>query len=230
MPAATSSVVTSRSVTRRSPAKLLFFVGFFALTILATYYKNARILDPASPIARHYAPATWFLPVHGIFGALALGLAAFQFSNRLRARYLRMHRILGYAYVTSVFISGPFAIAVAFKIPKAVSVIAANCVQALGWMVCTAIALYCIRRGNVTLHRRWMIRSYPFAMVFTVGRAVAMFVPSIALNPSAGEAVFWISIVLAAFVPSIVMDWPAMRSRAVARAASGAETPRILVP
>lgn len=215
MPAATSSAVPSRTVTSRSPAKLLFFVGFFALTILATYEKNARVFDPASPIARHYAPASWFLPVHGIFGALALGLAAFQFSNRLRARYLRVHRVLGYAYVASVFISAPFAVVVAFRIPKQVSVIAANCMQALGWMVCTAIALYCVRKGNVALHRRWMIRSYPFAMVFTVGRTVSMLVPSIALNPSAGEAVFWGAIVLAALLPSVFLDWPGRRGGAV---------------
>ncbi len=215
MPAATSTPVPSRS-----PAKLLFFVAFFALTILATYEKNARILDPMSPIARHYAPAKWFLPVHAVFGMLAMGLAAFQFSNRLRARYLQLHRILGYAYVTSVFISAPFAVIVAFKIPKPVSVIAANCMQSLGWIVCTSIALYCIRNGNIPLHRRWMIRSYPFAMVFTAGRAIAAFFPAMVRNPSAGEAVFWISIALAAFLPSIFLDWPAMRARSVARTGS----------
>ena len=211
MPTATSPAVPSRF-----PIKLLLFVGFFALTIFATYEKNAQILDPMSPIARHYAPAKWFLPVHAVFGILALGLAAFQFSNRLRARYLRMHRFLGYAYVTSVFIAGPFAVIVAFKIPKPVSGVAANCMQALGWMVCTGIALYCVRRGNIALHRRWMIRSYPFAMVFTVGRAVAAFVPSISLNPSAGEAVFWSAIVLAALLPSIFLDWPGISARRVA--------------
>jgi uncharacterized membrane protein len=225
MPAATSPAVTSRSAT-----KVLLFAGFFALTIFVTYEKNARILDPMSPIARHYASATWFLPVHALFGILALGLAAFQFSNRLRARYLRMHRILGYTYVTSVFISAPFAVVVALKIPKPVSVVAANCTQSLGWIVCTAIALYCVRSGNIALHRRWMIRSYPFAMVFTVGRAVSAFVPAIRLNPGAGEAVFWIAIVLAAFLPSIFLDWPAMRSRGVARADAAAREQKILVP
>lgn len=217
MPAATSPAIPSRS-----PAKLLFFVGFFALTILVTYEKNARVLDPTSPVARHYAPATWFLPVHAVFGSLAMGLAAFQFSNRLRARYLRLHRVLGYAYVTSVFISAPFAVIVAFKIPKPVSVIAANCMQALGWIVCTSIALYCIRSGNVALHRRWMIRSYPFAMVFTSGRAVAAFFPAIVRNPSAGEAVFWISIALAAFLPTVFLDWPTSRRSTVATAGNAA--------
>jgi uncharacterized membrane protein len=208
----------------------LLFAGFFALTILVTYEKNARILDPTSPIASHYASAAWFLPVHAVFGMLAMGLAAFQFSNRLRARYLRMHRILGYAYVTSVFISAPFAVIVALKIPKPVSVIAANCTQSLGWIVCTSIALYSVRSGNIALHRRWMIRSYPFAMVFTVGRAVSAFVPAIRLNPGAGEAVFWTAIVLAAFLPSIFLDWPAIRSRSVARADAATREQKILVP
>ena len=223
MPAATAPAVTSRS-----PAKLLLFAVFFALTILATYDKNARILDPTSPIARHYAPAKWYLPVHAVFGMLAMGLAAFQFSNRLRARYLRMHRLLGYAYVTSVFISAPFAVVVALKIPKPFSVVAANCVQSLGWIVSTSIALYCVRNGNIALHRRWMIRSYPFAMVFTVGRALPLFVPAIRLNPSAGEAVFWIAITLAAFLPSIFLDWPSMRPRSIARAGTAARGPTIL--
>src|SRR5512133_2007734 len=93
--------------------------------------------------------------------------AAFQFSNRLRARYLEVHRVLGYVYVTSVFISAPFAVVVALKIPKSFSLVAANCMQSFGWLVTTAIALYCVRTGNLIQHRRWMIRSYPFVMVFT---------------------------------------------------------------
>jgi len=139
-----------------------------------------------------------------------------------------MHRLLGYAYVTSVFISAPFAVVVALKIPKPFSVVAANCVQSLGWIVSTSIALYCVRNGNIALHRRWMIRSYPFAMVFTVGRALPLFVPAIRLNPSAGEAVFWIAITLAAFLPSIFLDWPSMRPRSIARAGTAARGPTIL--
>lgn len=208
---------TSPAVSSRSPLKALLFLGFFALTAFAAYEKNARILDPMSPIARHFAPAKLFIAVHAVFGILALGLAAFQFSNRLRARYLHVHRILGYAYVASVFISAPVAVVIAFKLPKPISVIAANCMQSLGWIVCTSIALCCVRSGNIVQHRRWMIRSYPFAMVFTVGRAVAAFYPAIASNPDAGEAVFWIAIVLAAFLPSIFLNWPAKRKSSAER-------------
>jgi hypothetical protein len=80
------------------------------LTIFVTYMKNQGFFDPTSPTARHYAPALKFLLIHGFFGALALLLGVFQLSNRLRARYLRVHRGLGYMYIVSVFVAAPFAV------------------------------------------------------------------------------------------------------------------------
>jgi uncharacterized membrane protein len=211
---------TAPAVSSRSQAKLLFFLVFFALTVFVAYEKNARILDPMSPIARHFAPAKGYLAVHAFFGIVAMALAAFQFSNRQRARYLRMHRLLGYVYVTSVFISAPFAVVVAINIPKSFSLVTANCVQSFGWVVTTSMALYCVRSGNVALHRRWMIRSYPFAMVFTFARTVPVFVPVARLGPTGGEAVVWLAIALAAFLPSVFLDWPAIFPRNATRAAA----------
>lgn len=205
-----------------SHAKLVFFLLFFALTVFVAYEKNARILDPTSPIAQHFAPAKWYLPVHAFFGAIAMAVAAFQFSNRLRSRYLRLHRVLGYVYVTSVFISAPFAVVVALKIPKSFSLVAANCMQSFGWFVSTAIAFYCVRSGNIALHRRWMIRSYPFAMVFTAARTVRVVVPGSWLGPTGGEGVLWLASALAAFLPSIFLDWRAIFQRTSAKVATAA--------
>jgi uncharacterized membrane protein len=201
------ATATAPAVTSRSQAKLVFFVVFFALTVVAVYDKDARVFDPASPIALHFAPAKWYLVVHAFFGVIAMAVAAFQFSNRLRARYLEVHRVLGYVYVTSVFLSAPFAVVVALKIPKSFSLVAANCMQSFGWVVTTAIALYCVRTGNLVQHRRWMIRSYPFAMVFTAARTARMFLPAARVGPTGGEAVLWICSALAAFLPSIFLDW-----------------------
>lgn len=223
------ATTTAPAVTSRSPVKLLFFLGFFALTIFAAYEKNARILDPNSPIARHFAPAKWYLGVHAFFGILAMAVAAFQFSNRLRARYLRVHRLLGYAYVTSVFISAPMAVLVAIKIPKSFSLVTANCMQSFGWVVSTAIALYCVRSGNIALHRRWMIRSYPFAMVFTAARTLHLILPAVRLGPTGGEATLWFCFGLAAFLPSVYLDWPRAVSNSRARAAKAAKEPAVLV-
>ena len=146
-------------VRARPQSKLVLFVIFGLLHVLVTHMKNARIFDATSEIAQHFAAVKWYLVPHAFFGALAMMLGAFQFSNRLRARYLKTHRMLGYLYVVSVFIAAPLAVPMTMRFGP--SLVAASCMQSFGWMLTTAIALYCVRHGHVTQHRRWMIRSYP---------------------------------------------------------------------
>lgn len=193
----------------KSQAKLTVFIAFGLLTVFVTYMKNRGFFDPASPTAQHYKPALHFLLIHGTFGALALALGVLQLSNRLRARYLRIHRMLGYVYVACVFVAAPFAIPVAMKIDSP-SLVAASAVQAFGWMVSTAIALYCVRNGNIIQHRRWMIRGYFFAVVFTVARLIIPIPPIFALGETGIEMVVWSTIALAAFLPTILLDWRAI--------------------
>jgi len=189
-----------------SQAKLVFFAIFFAITAFVTYMKNAQIFDPSSEIARHFAPGTLFLIPHAFFAGLALVMGAFQFSNRLRSRYLRVHRVMGYLYVVSVMIGAPMAIPLAARVDTP-SLVAASVVQAFGWMFCTGVALYCIRSGNVQQHRRWMIRGYPFAMIFTVARLIVP-IPAILRSGFVGiEIVVWTTIAMAAFLPSVLLDW-----------------------
>src|SRR5205823_4684526 len=201
----------------RSQTKLVLFVIFGLLTAFVIYMKNARILDPTSPIARHFAPAMFFLIPHAFFGVLALTLGAFQFSNRLRARYLKVHRILGYIYVVSVFVAAPFAIPVAMR-TASFSLTAASVAQSAGWMLTTGIALYCVRGGNIVQHRRWMMRSYPFAMVFTVARLIIPIPPLFKLGLPGIEMVVWSTIALAAFLPNVFLDWRAIVARPAGKA------------
>ncbi|HEY5900430.1 MAG TPA: DUF2306 domain-containing protein [Burkholderiales bacterium] len=200
----------------RSRAKLVFFVAFGLLTVFVMYMKNRGFFDPSSEMAKHYAPGLGFLYVHGFFGILALALGVFQLSNRLRARYLKVHRALGYVYVASVFVAAPFAIPLAMKI-NSLSLVAASVVQSFGWMATTAIALYCVRNGNIVQHRRWMIRSYFFAMVFTAARLVVPIPPIMALGVTGIEMVVWSAIALAAFVPTVLLDWRAIVTRPATR-------------
>src|SRR5579864_203318 len=200
----------------RSQKKLIFFILFGLVTIFVTYMKNAHIFDPTSEIAQHFAPVKWYLIPHAFFGALAMLLGVFQFSNRLRARYLETHRTLGYIYVVSVFIAAPLAIPMTFRYGP--SLVAASGVQSFGWMLTTAIALYCVRHGNVAQHRRWMIRSYPFAMVFTVSRMIIPIPPIFRLGVVGIETVVWITMALAAILPNIFLDWRAITARPLSKA------------
>ena len=200
----------------RSQSKLVFFVIFGLLTVFVTYMKNARIFDPTSEIAQHFEPVKWYLVPHAFFGILAMVLGVFQFSNRLRARFLKIHRTLGYVYVMSVFIAAPLAVPMTLRYGP--SLVAASSMQSFGWMVTTAIALYCVRHRNVTQHRRWMIRSYPFAMVFTVSRMIIPLPPVMRMGVVGIETVVWTVIALAAILPNILLEWQAIAARPVPRA------------
>src|SRR5258708_11612076 len=162
-----AGVTMSAAITpvRSSKAKLIFFIVFGLLTVFVVYMKNRGFFDPSSETAKHFEPALGFLYIHGFFGAIALLLGAFQLSNRLRARYLSVHRALGYVYIACVFIAAPFAIPVAMKTGTP-SLVAASIAPAAGWILCTPIALYCVRNGNITHHPPSLTPAYSFAMEF----------------------------------------------------------------
>lgn len=216
-----TAVVPAR--TSRSNGKLVAFVVFFAVTAFVTFMKNRQILDPGSQIAQHFAPVKWYVALHGGFAALAMVLGAFQFSNRLRAKYLKVHRTLGYVYVVCVFVGGPIAIPVALGVDT-LSLVAASAVQSFGWMLCTGLALACVRRGNITQHRRWMIRGYAFAVVFTVARLLIPIPPILRMGFTGIEMVVWTTIALAAFLPSVILDWRVMFPKNATGSAAAART------
>jgi uncharacterized membrane protein len=141
---------------------------------------------------------------HGIPGMLALLLGMFQFSERLRRRYLQVHRVMGRIYVGCVVISAPTAVVVAMRLPIP-TLLAAATIQALGWIAATAVGLYCARTGRIQQHREWMMRGYPFAMVFAVVRVITA-IPAVSRTGVIGaETTVWAVIALAGIVPSFVI-------------------------
>jgi len=194
--------------------------GLMTLYVLAT--RDRTLLDSHSFLRQRYAAIPWLMLAHGIPGALALFLGVFQFSSRLRQRYPKVHRVMGRIYVGCVVISAPVAIAVGLSLPI-MTLLLANVIQAFGWLTTTATALYCVRTGRIQQHREWMMRSYPFAMVFVVVRAI-LAIPAIARMGQLGiVTAVWSVIATACFLPSFVIAWQALAAtRRVVRARSAA--------
>src|SRR5664279_4920444 len=97
--------------------RYLWWIAFGLMTLFVLLTRDRALLDSQSFLRLRYAPYTALMFAHGIPGALALFLGPFQFSNRLRQRFIRLHRAMGRTYVGSTFIAAPLAIVVSILIP-----------------------------------------------------------------------------------------------------------------
>jgi len=102
---------------------------------------------------------------HLIGGAIALGLGWLQFLPKLRKNKPILHRNIGKVYLASILvISAPAAMYLA---PNAIGSIWNSWgfgLMAISWF-CTSIAgLWYIRKGQVTIHQKWMIRSFALTL------------------------------------------------------------------
>ena len=80
-------------------AKYVVFT-LIALASLYVLYHNERFLiEPDSPVWQRYEAFKWWLLPHALFGTIVLLFAPLQFSDRLRQRYPKAHRVMGRLYV-----------------------------------------------------------------------------------------------------------------------------------
>jgi len=209
--------------------KHIFFAVFGLMTLFVFYLYETPFLDSKSPVWQHVEPVKWLLLPHAVAGTVALLLAPFQFSARLRRRWMRAHRVMGRLYVAGAAISAPLAVPVAIILGPP-SLVMAAVIQSCGWLLTTAVAVYAVRAGDIRQHQEWMIRSYPFAMVFVVARAL-LAVPAVrALGEPGFVSVVWSCIAAACFIPSLVISWRSLSRRAAAptgRTAVPAKTARV---
>jgi uncharacterized membrane protein len=191
---------------RSIQAKYVVLLVFVAMMVIVWITRDRFLLQPNSLLRQRYSPIATLMFLHGIPGALALFLGIFQFSNRLRARFLQVHRVMGRIYVGCVAIAAPVAVIVSIKLPVP-TLMMASVIQASGWILTTATALYCVRTGKISQHREWMMRSYPFAAVFVLVRVIVA-IPAVASAGVMGlVGSVWSSIAVACFLPSFMIAW-----------------------
>jgi uncharacterized membrane protein len=105
---------------------------------------------------------------HVLCGTIALLSGPIQFSSRFRQRHVKLHRILGRAYVVSVFIGAFTGIGLAVGRPG----LPGTSMQAVAWIVCTTAAFITARNRQITQHRQWMARSYAVTFTFVSSRVL----------------------------------------------------------
>lgn len=99
--------------------------------------------------------------MHFIGGAVALGVGWIQFLKNFRAKHLKAHRRLGYAYVVAIlFVTSPGAFYLAIYANGGFNNVLGFGMMALAWFGFTYMAFKSIKRRDIPAHERWMIRSF----------------------------------------------------------------------
>ena len=101
-------------------------------------------------------------------GVLYLLGAPLQLSEHFRTKHYTLHRRMGRVLVTAAMISVILAIVFGLRFPWGGTPEAiATAVFGCWFLTCLLLAVRAIRRGKVSIHRRWMIRT--FAVGIAVG-------------------------------------------------------------
>jgi uncharacterized membrane protein len=218
----TASVSVPSASRVRLKYLLFTFVGLMVAYVL--WHNESFLINRADPVWQHYKPFRWWLLPHGLAGACAILLGPLQFSDRLRARFTKFHRVVGRIYIAGALIVAPLGAYIQFFEerlggPRSFSI--AALVDAILLMLTTAIAFAFILNGKVQQHRQWMTRSFAVALVFLEVRVVAG-VTGWERIPGAIETIVWSCLAFSLLSADIVLQVQELRrSRPVARAVAG---------
>ena len=196
-------------------AKYVVF-SVIALASLYVLYHNERFLvDPSNPAWQHYSSFKWWLLPHGVFGAIVLLFAPFQFSDRLRQRFTKAHRVMGRSYVVGALILAPLGAYIQYYqermgAPRSFTVLAL--VDASMLMGATSLAFLFAFKRKIGLHRQWATRSYAISLVFIGGRFVLGTTGWEALGVEIVQAIIWSCLALSVPLADIAIHWKEIRS------------------
>jgi uncharacterized membrane protein len=200
-------------LSRPRPKYILFaFIGLMVAYVLG--HNERFLIDAKDPEWPHIQSFKWWLLPHALAGACALILGPMQFSDRLRQRYAKFHRVVGRIYVTGVFVAAPLGTYIQYfeertGSPRSFSFAAAT--DAALWMTTTAIALMFILKGKVQQHRQWMVRSFAVAIVFLEVRVVGGLTGWENLGDAANETIVWACVAFSLLFAHIVLQWQDLR-------------------
>ena len=195
---------------KRINAKYVVFTAIALASLYVLYHNERFLIDGSHPAWQHYAPFKWWLLPHGVFGAIVLLFAPLQFSDRLRQRFTRAHRIMGRMYVLGAFVLAPLGAYIQYFQermggPRSFTIL--GIVDAAMLMSATGLMLLFAVRRKIALHRQWATRSYAIALVFIAGRFVLGITGWEQLGLEIVQAIIWSCLALSLVFADVAIHW-----------------------
>ncbi|MDQ1453748.1 MAG: hypothetical protein QOK38_3614 [Acidobacteriaceae bacterium] len=188
--------------------KALLFVFIALMYAYVLWHNESFLFNSKDPEWAHIGSFKWFLLPHGLAAACALFLGPLQFSDRLRKRFAKVHRVMGRFYVAGVLVGAPLGIYIQHfeeHMGRSRSFTLAAAADAAVWIFCTLVALTFILKRNVQLHRQWMTRSFACAIIFLEVRVVQ---GVFHLDERFTEIIVWGCVVAAVPLADLILQAP----------------------
>jgi hypothetical protein len=200
-------------------AKYVVFSLIAVATVYVMFHNERFLVDSEHPAWQHYESFKWWLLPHGVFGAIVLLFAPFQFSDRLRQRFTKAHRVMGRFYVIGALGLAPLGAYIQYfqermGAPRSFTVL--GIVDATMLMSVTIIAFVFAFKRKIALHRQWATRSYAVALVFIGARFVLGVTGWETLGVEIVQAIIWSCLALAVPLADFSLSWRELRSRSAA--------------
>ena len=135
-------------------------IGCYPLIYGFVDMHNKGLLQSKPPALLHNPVWQSFFYVHISFGGFALLVGWSQFSDKLRRRYLNVHRWVGRLYVIAVLLSSVAGLYIAYFATGGIISVLGFGLLALCWLFTNIKGYVTIRDLDVPSHKKWMIRNY----------------------------------------------------------------------
>lgn len=158
------------------PGKIAWILVIVLVTPLILYYLYTRGIKYLNFSRAVYTDYFWFrapwLLVHVVLGITATLIGPFQFIPAIRNRHPQFHRNLGKVYIGCVVLSTFDSFYLNYTAQLGLVYSVGLAMLGVVWLGTTVMAYLSIRKGNVRMHREWMIKSYVITLSFVGFRAV----------------------------------------------------------
>ena len=185
-------------------------VGFVAKYVFHYYLNyNAASFGP-------YWPRRAGLLLHITGGMTALLTGPFQFWTGLRRRHMKVHRWTGRLFLIGILIASAGAFYLVATTTDGWPFGFALFVLALAWLTTSGMAYHAIRKGQVEIHKEWMIRAYVVTFAFVTFRVLNDFGPTSHILPVQARlaAYAWVSWVVPLLATEVILQLKHMRRAA----------------
>lgn len=196
-------------------AKKVTFIVIALASLYVMYHNERFLIDSEHPAWQRYEAFKWWLLPHGVFGAIVLLFAPFQFSERMRQRFTKAHRVMGRFYVVGALALAPMGAYIQYYQermggPRSFTIL--GIIDATMLMSATLLALLFAVRRKIALHRQWATRSYAIALVFIAARFVMGITGWEQLGVEIVQAIIWSCLALSMVFADISIHWREIRS------------------